>query len=236
VRARAAALALLAVAAHGCDAPGAGKVLGRDDLPTPPAIVPVGGGTAIGESCVDQDLRNLCVAVKYVAYVGPSGRPTLTQAQALENLRESTEIFGQCGIAFQLEEFVAARPEDHGLRFNTADLEELDGVRGAFADASRLLVVATGEWDRSGTLGDTEANAWTSVPGLGPFGAVMESWVGTYAPLVAHELGHYLNLEHEDDEENLMSALIYDSSRALTARQCSELRDSARYFWGRMLR
>jgi len=70
----------------------------------------------------------------------------------------------------------------------------------------------------------------------GPFGVVLEQSVATYGSIVAHELGHYLNLQHTSDAYNIMSPIIYTNSLTLTGDQCAEARATALSFWGNMLR
>ena len=101
-------------------------------------------------------------------------------------------------------------------------------------DASGL--VTTGTWDRSGSLGETTANAWTSMPGGGPYGSVLERPVGLNSHLIAHEIGHYMNLVHVSDSGAMMNPIIYSTSNRISATQCKTARSAALYFWAQMIR
>ena len=54
--------------------------------------------------------------------------------------------------------------------------------------------------------------------------------------LIAHELGHYLNLEHVSDQYNVMNPVVYGNSFNLTDDQCAEARATAISFWSNALR
>jgi hypothetical protein len=192
--------------------------------------------TPVGNPCVLGQSNKICLAIKYVVYDDPHSNPVATRKIAADNLRVMNKIYGQCDIAFQIEEFDEVVPSQYGLRFHTANTGELDSIRSAFADASRLLVVTTGTWNRSGTLGSTSANAWTSMPESAPYGSIIEASVADYSNIYAHEIGHYLNLEHASDQSNLMSPIIYNSSTAFTHSQCEAMRSTATSVWNQMIR
>ena len=97
----------------------------------------------------------------------------------------------------------------------------MDAIRTPFQDEKYLVVVNTGAWDH-GSMGP--ANAWTAMPGQSPSGAVLESRVATDSGITAHELGHYLGLDHVNDETDLMNPIIYPSSTLITSEQCQEMR------------
>jgi hypothetical protein len=176
------------------------------------------------------------LAIRYVAFDDPSGRPALPRAAAEASVRSVNRIWAQCGISFQLEQYRPVAPADYRLEFGLADMAELDDVRNAFAEDDALLVVVTGKWRRSGSLGESAANAWTSMPGGPPYGAILEAPVAGFAGLVAHELGHYLGLSHERDVRDLMSSIIYTDSTRLTPGECSTARAVADADWKRMER
>ncbi|MCM2279081.1 MAG: M10 family metallopeptidase domain-containing protein [Oligoflexia bacterium] len=189
-----------------------------------------------GESCRNGDPERVCLALRYVVYRDAAGVPLVSREEAIRNVRQINSVWARCNLGFQIEEYLPVNPESSGLRFRTADYPELDEIREAFGNGQTLLVTTTGSWDRTGGLGDTGANAWTSMPGSGPYGAILERSVGTYANIIAHELGHYLNLLHVNDPADLMNPIIYASSTALYANQCASARKAARTFWQRMLR
>jgi hypothetical protein len=217
--------------------------LGQDSVEHPPAQIPPGsvdpddgGGGPVPNGCQSTDPKHLCLAVKYVVYADAEGAPAITREKAQGNIDEINAVWGQCSLSFQIDRYVSITPAELGLRYQTANYSELTQIRNTFADPTRLLIVTTGPWDRTGSLGTTSANAWTSLPGAGPYGAILEKPVAKFANIIGHELGHYLNLSHVTDVGDLMNAVIYGSSRTLTATQCDTARSAALYFWARMLR
>jgi hypothetical protein len=185
--------------------------------------------------CGDSDHSQLCVALKYVAYSGGSSpQAMVSRNQASYDVSQVNSIWSQCRIEFFVEEYAAINPSSRGLAYQPASDAELQRIRSSFGDSSRLLVVTTGTW--SGELGAAAANAWTVLPSVGPFGVVMEAMAGAISNLIAHELGHYLNLEHAEDVYNAMNPIIYTNSLNLTEAQCAEARATAISFWGATLR
>jgi hypothetical protein len=57
-----------------------------------------------------------------------------------------------------------------------------------------------------------------------------------FANIIAHELGHYMNLAHVSDQTNLMNPVIYASSNTITSDQCTGTRRAVEYFWQGMKR
>ena len=235
----------------GCEAPSAnaldpGQVLGRDHVvgmpgPIPsghePAPGPVAGNPpVIGDSCHSDDPAHICLAVKYVVYRDSADEPVVSQQSAIANIRTVSHLWAQCNLGFQIDQWLAIRPSDYQLQYQTANYTELDDIRNSFDDDTTLLIATTGTWNRAGTLGNTSANAWTSMPGGGPYGAILERPVGTFANIIGHELGHYLNLLHVSDNTDLLNPIIYTNSTKLTADQCTTARAAAGFFWSRMYR
>ena len=190
----------------------------------------------VGPTCVSSDPDHICLAIKYVVYKDSGGQDLLTATEATDNLNGINRAWSQCNIAFQIDQFEAASPEAYGLSYNPANDGELPQIRSQFEDDSTLLVVTTGSWNRSGSLGSTGANAWTNMPGDSPLGAVLEQSVGTFPYIIAHEIGHYLNLLHVSDAKNLMNPIIYPDSDVLDASQCELARSTAQASWKKMLR
>ena len=229
-----------------------GTLLGEDHVTDPPAAIPVaispkentpvpGPGptppvTTVGPTCHSADPNQICLGLKYVVYNTTAGTPVVSQQQSIDNIDGINSVWNSCGIKFQIDQFLPVTPQSENLVYNTSSYSELDEIRSDFATKTDLLVVTTGSWDRSGTLGNTGANAWTTMPDGGLYGVVLESPVGTYVNIIAHELGHYLNLDHVSDTSNLMSPIIYSSSTGLTTNQCQEARSAVQYFWAKMLR
>lgn len=223
---------------------GAGEELGFDiesgyasELPDIPVVYPPPSNDPIvGKGCRSADNSHFCLALKYVVYKDEYDRPLVSEEQAIANVAKMNSVYEGCGIQFQIDKFVPVRAEDHGLRFRLRAYNELDQVRNAFNDGKSLLIVTTGPWDRSGPIGNTGANAWTSLPGEGPYGAILESPVGNFANIIAHEIGHYLNLLHVSDTTALMNKIIYARSTAIYDRQCTSARKAVAYYWQAALR
>ena len=178
----------------------------------------------------------MCLALKYVVYEDPTAKPVVSQTEALSNLATINSTWSQCNITFQIDQYLPVDPTKSSLAFNTANSSELDSIRKTYEDTSTLLVVTTGTWNRAGTLGSTGANAWTNMPGNNIYGAILEATVGTYPLIIAHELGHYLNLDHASDATDLMNPLIYSTSTTLTQFQCTAAQAASRNYWKAMLR
>jgi hypothetical protein len=169
-------------------------------------------------------------------YQAPGGDPIETDRDVLDGLHEVNQLWGECGIHFQIDHYQTIAPEREQLRYRTADYAELNRIRRKFMDDRTLLVVTTGPWDRSGSLGNTGANAWTNMPGEDLLGAVIEKPVSRDSNVLAHELGHYLSLGHVADPRGLMHALIYSDSRRLSGEECESARWAAHAFWKKMIR
>jgi hypothetical protein len=195
-----------------------------------------GPNPSVGSSCQNGDPNRICLAVKYVVYKDDSGQPIMSANDVVKNIEGINKLWSQCNLGFQVEQLVNPLPKDYGLEFHTADDSDLTDIRKAFVDESTLLVVTTGSWNRNGSLGNTGANAWTSMPGENPLGTVLESSVKTFSNIIAHELGHYLDLNHQDNGTNLMNPVIYDNSVNLNDAQCAKARNTAETYWQKMKR
>ena len=238
---------LVVIVISGCNSEsgGLGQPQGQDLLVHNPLGLPPGSNAGspsspptatVGTSCQGHDGQHFCVGLKYVVYKDTSGQPVASQTDAINNMGTVNSEWSQCQIGFQMEEFVAVDPTVSGLAFNTANSTDLDPIRQAYSDQTHFLVVTTGAWNRSGTLGSTAANAWTNLPGDGIYGAILEQPVATFPLIVAHELGHYMNLDHVSDTSDLMNPIIYDTSTKLTPDQCAIARSALSGFWNSMLR
>jgi hypothetical protein len=175
------------------------------------------------------------VALKTVQYT-QSGVAVSTASAALSNLQVMNSIWAGCNIAFMIEDFEQVDPNQFGLKFNPADTTEMDDIRKAFQNTNQFLQVTTGTWNRSGTLGQSTANAWTAMPGGDPVGSVFEQPVAFFGNIYAHEVGHYLDLYHVPDNTDVMNATIYYTSTQLTTDQCSTARLAIQAYWPSMLR
>ncbi len=179
---------------------------------------------------------HVCLALKYSVYRDHLGEPVVSQAEAFQNVREVDQVWSQCKIGFEIESFVQVDPSEDQLNYRPADTGELDIIRRRLEDPEHLLVVTTGTWNRAGTLGRSPANAWTSMPGENLYGAILEKPVGRFGNIIAHELGHYLNLDHVNDAQSLMNPVIYDNSTSLSREQCENARYAVRTYWQKMIR
>jgi len=159
-----------------------------------------------------------------------------SQLDAIRDIEVSNRIWRDCGIQFQLEDYQSVQPQSYELRYQTRNYEELNEIRGAFNEPGMLLVVATGRWDRSGSLGNSWANAWTNLPGERYYGVVLERAVTSYPQILAHELGHYLSLDHKNDARSLMNPVVGRDSIDLSRQECKEARWAARSYWREMMR
>lgn len=197
---------------------------------------PSSRSSQIGSPCHSSDPNHFCIGLRFVVYQSNTGVPVLSEQQSLDNIDGINSIWNACNIEFQMDQYLAVDSEAYRLQFNTRDISELDKIRSAFQSDSEFLIVTTGRWNRTGSLGKSTANAWTNMPGQGVYGVVMESSVGTFANIVAHELGHYLSLGHLNDPLDVMNPVIYDSSTALTTNQCLQAQAAVNDFWKKMSR
>lgn len=190
-----------------------------------------------GKTCVSDDPDFLCLGVKYVLYVDSASQQPVISPNVVENNFSSiNSIWKQCKIGFQVDELVLKNPESAGLPTDTADFSDLDRIRQAFNEDSTFLVVTTYKWKRDGNLGHTPANAWTKMPGSGLYGVIMEQKVGAFPNIIAHELGHYLNLYHASENTEVMNAIIYNNSKVITQDQCTTARAAVKKWWPSMVR
>jgi hypothetical protein len=173
------------------------------------------------------------LAVKYVVYQDASGNPVISKKTARKVTDGINQLYKSCNIEFVPEKFEPVQPQKIGLEFNTQSMNELDPIRAQFAEASRLVVINTGDWNHN-SMGS--ANAWTAMPGSIPAGAIIEANAASFAGIVAHELGHYLSLDHINESVNVMNPVIYESSSRFETWQCEEMRKSAYDHWRSMMR
>jgi hypothetical protein len=212
-----------------------GRVLGVDHVENipgkiPPGIDPVPGA---GTGCDSDDPKHICLAVKYVTYEDSAGTPTLTEDEVRSNLKGINALWSQCNVSFALKRYASVDPSDYGLLYQPTTQSSLNTIRSKLNDGDSLLVVSTATW--AGSLGAGSANAWTMLPGGGPYGVVLERPVDDNANLIAHELGHYLNLDHVSDSYAMMSPVIYERSENIYDSQCATARSAAKYFWSDMI-
>lgn len=206
-------------------------------MPAAPAKAQESNPKFSAKSCISDDPDFLCLGIKYVVYIDPASKqPVVDPSVAEKNFSTINSIWGQCKIGFQLDELVLKNPASAGLPADTTDFSDLDRIRQAFNEQSSLLVVTTAKWKRDGNLGHTPANAWTKMPGSGLYGVIMEQKVGAFPNIIAHELGHYLNLYHANENTEVMNAIIYNNSNVITQDQCSTARSAVKKWWSNMVR
>lgn len=232
------AIFLILIAFASCESnSGPGEIQGMDVVSGPAGDIPPGTvDPDQGSGCAGKKPNQICLALKYLVFKNSSGTPVVSQTGADGIVSEVNSIWEQCGIYFTLEKYLAIDPNDYHLEYRTANYSDLTEIRNLFSDSNTLLVATTGTWNRYGSLGNTGANAWTSMPGSDPYGAILESPVSTNSNIIAHELGHYLNLLHVSDSYALMNPIIYSNSMNIYSSQCSTARSAALYFWQNMLR
>jgi hypothetical protein len=210
--------ALTLLGAVACGGASAGTTVGNGGT-----ALPV-GNPALASLTDDGTFQGTVLSLKYVSYMREDGKPVLSKEQAVHVVKQVNGLYERCGIRFRLEEYVEAESSRYGLPFNVNSVSSMDSIRTPFASDRSLVVVNTGDWDQS-RMGS--ANAWTAMPGEHPLGAVLESVVADNANIAAHELGHYLGLDHVSDSLNLMNPIIYGNSIQLTESQCEGMRATA---------
>ena len=181
------------------------------------------GGARAGTAGPDAS-GAITLALKFVEFSGKDGKPVISQDQANQVVTQINGLYAQCNLRVKLGEYVAVDPAKYSLDYSLSSMGAMDSMRAPFDTDQELVIVNTGAWDH-GSMGP--ANAWTAMPGQSPSGAVLEASVADNANIVAHELGHYLNLDHVNDQANLMNPVIYGDSTHISASQCDEMRRTA---------
>jgi hypothetical protein len=167
---------------------------------------------------------SVSMALKFVQFADDTNSPPLNDRKVKKLIQELNQIYSVCNMSFQLGEYQVVKPADYGLPMVPSSVKKMHEFRKPFDDPRYLVIINTGKWDHT-KMGTP--NAWTAMPGETPAGAVLEAPVSDFAGIVAHELGHYLNLNHLDNNKNLMNPIIYGSSTELTEAQCTRMRATA---------
>jgi hypothetical protein len=167
--------------------------------------------------------------LKIVSYEDSSGTPSLTKEQAVALVAGVNSIWQTCDIAFEIGEYVSIDPTTVGLTYGAGSQNELGTIRQKFATGTTFLLAATGPWSGSYI-------AWTVLPGAGPYGAVVDAEYASDKVAVAHELGHYMGLDHSGTSGNVMYAIVYSNDTNVTSSQCAATRATNEQYWQAMLR
>ncbi|MBC7691963.1 MAG: hypothetical protein H7222_09345 [Methylotenera sp.] len=198
--------------------------------PTPSPTVPVTPpNSAPHASCVSSDANKLCIGLKVVAYSDSSGLSVLNEVAAETLVQQMNAVWQTCNIGFQVDVYDSVDPTSSGLTYGAGSQSELNEIRDDFSTNSTMLVAITGPWTGS-TI------AWTSMPGGGPYGTIVEKDYGHNPYTVGHELGHYMGLYHINDNSNLMNPYIGTNTSALNSSQCNISRGTTLSYWSAMLR
>lgn len=182
----------------------------------------------------------LTIAVHYVSFRDGSGAPVVDEGAARSVVENISNYWRQCNIQFSIESFDAIDPTSVGARYNPSNYSELDNMRTAMQNGNSLLMIATGTWNRSGTLGNSGSNCYSSFPGDAAEGVVCEQKSSAKDFMLAHESGHWLNLRHTNDPStdavddtnsgnvalNLMDHVVAASHDELTPGQCYRAREA----------
>jgi hypothetical protein len=183
------------------------------------------GGQRSGQSAGQMAGRSpVVLAVKFVEYLDAKGNPVLSPGQVNRLVGQINEEYSQCGMTVKLEGYEVADPARDHLPYSLRSVSQIDPVRAVYDDPKYLVIVNTGPWDH-GSMG--APNAWTAMPGDAHAGAVIEGPVATNAPIVAHELGHYLGLNHSSIEHDMMNPVIYSNSTVISSDECKVMVETA---------
>jgi len=177
--------------------------------------------------------KRLSLSLKFVEFVNEQGVPIVDQLSLKSMIHVLNQIYAPCDLSFLLGEYEVVQPGGVGLPPAPRSLQEMRAFRKPFMDHRHLVVIHTASWDHQ-SVGP--ANAWTAMPGDSPLGAVIEGKVGRFVGIIAHELGHYLNLSHVQDDSNVMNPMIYRKSNQITESQCKAVRHAASVYHSPALR
>lgn len=187
--------------------------------------------------------EQLKVAVRYLAFRGGDG--AVAKRDAVEKMvSHMSDVWSQCYIGFMLENYSEIEPSGINAQFSPANYSELDSMREATQSDSDLEIIGSGKWNRAGDLGNSGSNCYSSFPGDQAQGIVCEASSAASPTIMAHEVGHWLNLYHTDDPTsdyiddttwqnqagNLMLHLVAPTNTELTHGQCARARSAIAKF------
>lgn len=216
----------LLVTACGKDYAAGQEMAGRRPLPSAEEVA---GGTDM-----------LTIAVKYISFRDSNGGTVVDEGAARNVVDKMSNYWRQCNIQFALETYETVAPGDIGARYNPANYSELDEMRIAAHSDMHMIVIATGAWNRSGSLGNSGSNCYSSFPGDAAEGIVCEQKSAAKEAMMAHEAGHWVNLRHTNNPgtdgvddtnagnvgNNLMDHVVATYNDDLTAGQCYRAREA----------
>jgi hypothetical protein len=181
---------------------------------------------------------HLEVNVHYIAFRDATGQAITDENTVNAALDHASKEWAQCDIGFKLEKFEAVDPSVLASRYSPANYNELDIMRQRGQSNHDLLIVGTGPWDRSGDLGDSGSNCYSTFPGDSAQGIVCERSQASSPMMLSHESGHWMNLMHPDDPSNdgsdgtkandisinLMNHMVAPDNTQLLPQQCQRAR------------
>lgn len=184
--------------------------------------------------------NQLTLAVHYVAFRDQSGAAVTNDDAVNSMVSHMNNVWSQCNIGFKVEKYEELDPSAVGARFNPANYAELDAMRRSVQSDSSVVLIGTGTWNRSGDLGKSGSNCYSSFPGDLADGIVCEAFVAASSTIHAHEIGHWFQLYHTDDPSksgiddvnldsshlNLMKHFVRPENTRLTRGQCMHARET----------
>lgn len=172
---------------------------------------------------ISKNNEELTVAVRYMSFRESSGGAIVDEATVKGMMGKISDVWSQCNISFVLEAYEVLDPSGIGAKMSPNSFYDIDTLRTKLQTDSDLLMVATGPWGRDGDLGNP--NCYSSFPGDEADGIVCEQKVTGNGNLLAHEVGHWLDLVHTSTGgTNLMSPVISPANSEISADQCATAR------------
>ncbi|MEW6055242.1 MAG: M12 family metallo-peptidase [Bdellovibrionota bacterium] len=181
----------------------------------------------------------LTIAVRYLSFRDSSGTAVASESKVRNMIdNDVAAVWRQCGISFKLERYEAVDASYANARYSPANYSELNQMRINTQSENDLVIIGTGTWNRAGDLGNSGSNCYSSFPGDRAEGIVCEKKSAGSSLIMAHEVGHWLNLRHTNSPTtdavndttsrnvayNLMDHIVRPSNDELTKGQCVRAR------------